>query len=364
VRKVLVLDIDDTLWGGVVGERGETGVDLGETYPGSGFVDFQLAVAELRRRGVVLALNSSNDAEHVLDIMRRHPAMVLRPDDFSASRINWQDKATNMVEIADELGLGLDSFVFVDNSESECARMRQAIPEVLTLQLPAEPSASGDWLRGLGVFDTLGFTDEDRMRADLYRGEAQRSRHREAIGSLDDYLASLQMVLTVEKVSAQSAARAADLTQRTNQFNMTTRRRTATEITGWIDNDQYDAYVFALSDRFGAQGIIGFAALHYDGSGTAEISDFMMSCRVLKRNVEQAMLATLLARARSRGARRIVADYVPTPRNAPFGAFYETSGLRRSAESPGATVRFEHVPGDAITPPPHVEVRQISVAVS
>lgn len=363
LRKVLVLDIDDTLWGGVLGERGEHGVALGETYPGSGFAGFQRAVAELKRRGVVLALNSANDADHVLDVLRRHPAMVLRVDDFAAHRINWQDKAANMVELADELGLGLDSFVFIDNSDAECARMRQALPEVLTFQLPSEPASYGPWLRALGVFDTLGFTDEDRTRAEMYRGEVQRSKHREAIGSLEDYLVSLKMTLTVERVTLQTVARAADLSQRTNQFNLTTRRRTASELAGWLNGDDHDAFVFALADRFGAQGIIGFAAVRYESGQTAEITDFMISCRALKRNVEHAMLAVVLEQAHRR-ANHVFADYVPTPRNAPFATFYPTSGLRRAGDSgvAGAT-RYEHAATEAIPRPSHIEVQQSALTI-
>jgi FkbH-like protein len=357
VRKVLVLDLDDTLWGGVLGEAGEHGLALGDTYPGSGFVKFQQAVAELRRRGVVLALNSSNDERDALDVIQRHPAMVLRQGDFAAWRINWNDKARNMTELADELNLGLDSFVFIDNSDAECARLRQALPEVMTLQLSGEPAGFADWLLQLGVFDALGYTEEDRKRADMYRGEVQRARHRDSIGSMDDYLASLEMVLSVERVSAQSLARAADLTQRTNQFNMTTRRRTAAEIEQWLAGTDHDALVFSLQDRFGAQGIIGFAALRHDGAA-AEITDFLISCRVLKRTVEFAMLGAVVAHARERGATRVIAEYRKSARNAPFGDFYASAGMRQY-EGDETVVRYELE--SALPMPPHVAIRKPSV---
>lgn len=335
-RKVLVLDLDDTLWGGVLGERGEHAIDLGGTHPGSGFVDFQHAIAELRRRGVILALNSSNDVDEVLGVMRRHEAMVLRPDDFSAMRVNWQDKAENMVALADELNLGLDSFVFIDNSDTECARLRDALPEVLTCQLTGDPSGYGPWLRQSGLFDSLGYSDEDRQRGEMYRDEVKREQHRQSIGSLDEFLESLQMELTAEHVGDATVARAADLTQRTNQFNMTTERRTADEIRGWREARDRVALVFSLKDRFGAQGIIAFAAMQITG-GRAVITDLLVSCRVLKRHVEDAILAVLTEHAAARGAEQIVACVRPTRRNAPFIDFYPSRGFSASDDAAPAS---------------------------
>lgn len=327
VRKVLVLDLDDTLWGGVLGERGEHGIELGPTRPGNGFVGFQRAIAELHRRGVILAINSSNDAEHALSVIDRHPSMVLRAADFLAHRINWSDKAANMVAIADELNLGLDSFVFIDNSDAECARIRQALPDVLTCQLAGDPSGYGPWLRQSGLFDSLGFTEEDRQRTQLYRDESRRTQHRESMASLDEYLRSLEMVLIVEPVGAATVDRAADLSQRTNQFNMTTRRRTAQELSALCASAGYHGYVFRLSDRFGAQGIIAFAAWQPGPSNDALITDLLISCRVLKRNVETAILSVLAELARSAGAGTLAGEFRPTQRNRAFAAFFEAHGF-------------------------------------
>lgn len=331
VRKVLVLDLDDTLWGGVLGERGEHGIELGVTYPGSAFVEFQHAIAELRRRGVVLALNSSNDEAEAIRVIDTHPAMVLRMEAFAAHRINWQDKAANIQALADELNLGLESFVFVDNSEAECARLRQALPEVLTLHLAGEPAGYAQWLRMTGVFDSLSYNDEDRQRAALYRGQAARTQHRLAVGSLDEYLASLDMELRMEPVSPATVSRAADLTQRTNQFNMTTRRMTVDDVRAWRAAPGRDAYVFSLTDRFGPQGIVAFATL--DGLPGPEvwIRDLLVSCRVLKRGVEQAILGLLMSRAAS--ARTLFAEARPTPRNAPFIRFYLDAGFSPAGDA-------------------------------
>lgn len=325
VRKVLVLDLDDTLWGGVLGERGAEGIELGATYPGKGFVDFQHAIAELRRRGVVLALNSSNDEADTRRVIDSHPSMVLRMDAFSAHRINWHDKVENIQSLADELGLGLNSFVFIDNSEAECARMRQARPEVLTWQLTGDPAGYGQWLRMTGAFDSLSFNEEDRQRSAWYRGEAARTQHRQAVTSLEEYLVSLDMELRMERVSPSTLSRAADLTQRTNQFNMTTRRMTVDEVRDWNAMPGREAYVFSLTDRFGPQGIIAFATLEGLLGSEVFIRDLLVSCRVLKRGVEQAILGLLMARAG--GARTVTAEVQPTPRNAPFARFYLDAGF-------------------------------------
>lgn len=335
-RKLLVLDLDDILWGGVLGEVGPDGILLGPSYPGNAFVELQAAILELHRRGVVLALNSSNDADEALRLLDAHPSMLLRSEAFAAVRINWQDKAQNLVELSEELGLGLDACVFVDNSPSECARVRQALPEVLTLQLDGDPAGFAMRIRQLGVFDSLSYTAEDQRRGSFYRSEAQRGALRKTVASTDEYLASLGTELTVEAVGPPTAARAADLTQRTNQFNMTTRRRTRDEILTYIDSSQREAYVFSLNDRFGEQGVIGFATLEAGGDSELRIADFLVSCRVLKRRVETAMLTFLLERSRERGATHLVAEFRPTKRNAPFAGFYTSEGFapRGEAEHP------------------------------
>lgn len=354
IRKVLVLDLDDTLWGGILGEEGVDGVALGPSYPGNTFVEFQHAVAELQRRGVVLALNSSNEAEEALRAIDTHPAMVLRRSSFSAVQINWQDKAQNMRQLSADLGLGLESFVFIDDSAAECARIRQALPEVLTCQLHGELASRAQWLRTLGVFDSLTYSDEDRHRGAFYRGEAQRTQLREAAGSLDDYLASLEMVLTVEPVGASTVARASELTQRTNQFNMTTCRRTPDEIRTWVATEGREAYVCHLTDRFGPQGIVAYASLDGVGLPDIRIADLLISCRVLKRGVERAILALLVDRARQAGARMVIGVFNPTRRNAPFAEFYPEAGL--TPRSAGDGNEFAWPVDRDFQTPPHIRL--------
>ncbi|MGQ0732062.1 MAG: HAD-IIIC family phosphatase [Acidobacteriota bacterium] len=345
-RKLLVLDLDDTLWGGVLGEVGADQISLGPTYPGNAFVDLQKAVMDLQRRGVILALNSANDEGEAVRVMDSHPAMVLRSRAFAAVRINWQDKAQNLVELSEELGIALDACVFVDNSAAECARVRQALPEVLTVHLEGEPAGFAPRIRQLGVFDTLSYTAEDRQRTSFYRSEAQRGALRRSVSSLDDYLASLESELTIEPVVPATAARAADLTQRTNQFNMTTRRRTKDELLSAVSLPGHEAYVFSLADRFGDHGIIGVMTFEPADEGAVRIADFLVSCRVLKRRIEVEMLRFAISRAHQRGASRVIGEYRPTRRNLPFADFYTANGFQPLVQ--GADERTFVAPTNAV----------------
>ena len=327
VRKVLVVDLDNTLWGGILGEDGIDGIQLGESYPGNTYVDLQKAILALHRRGVVLAINSKNNAEDVAEALERHPSMVLRPQHFAASRVNWQDKLINMTELSEELGLGIDSFVFVDDSDAECQRLRQALPEVLTIQLSGEPAARADVIRNLGVFDTLSYSEEDRERGTLYRREAQRAQLRKSMQSIEEFYASLEMELVIEPIDSGNIARAAELTQRTNQFNLTTRRFTPDELAALSASDTTEAYAFRLVDRFGDNGMIAVALLE-SSSDKMTIGSFLMSCRVLKRTVEDAVLAFVMERAASRGVQTIEGQYRPTKKNGLVADLYPEHGFK------------------------------------
>lgn len=347
-RKVLVVDLDDTLWGGVVGEDGAAGIQLGEGWKGHAFLALQRVVRELARRGVLLAINSKNNAEDAFEVIDRHPSMLLRRGDFAAMRINWQDKAANLVELSEELGLTLDSFVYVDDSAAECERIRQALPEVMTVQLTGDPATYADTLKGLGVFDSLSFGDEDRSRTALYRSESQRRDLQASMGSLDEFYASLEMVLTIEPMAAETLARAAELTQRTNQFNLTTRRFTPDELRGYLAQPGHEGFVFRLHDRFGDHGIIGMALTEMQGT-TMAIDALLLSCRVLQRTVEDSVLAFLCDRARAIGAQVVEGRFRPTRKNAPAAGLYEAHGFTRDGDRSGLQ-RFVRDAADALPP--------------
>ena len=340
VRKVLVLDLDNTLWGGIVGEDGPEGLQLGPTYPGSAYRDLQQVILQLHRRGVVLAINSHNNEADALEVLSGHAGMVLRPEHFAAIRINWQDKAANMMELSDELGLGVDSFVFLEDSDAQCERIRQALPEVLVVPQKGEVASRADVLAGLGVFDSLGYSEEDRQRGALYRTEAERSRLKRAAPSLEEYLRSLEMTLTVDPITPQNIARVADLTQRTNQFNLTTPRHSRDSLAAFLSGPDREGYAFRLADRFGDYGLIGTTLLDHDGD-TAVVDTLLMSCRVLKRSVEDAILGFLVSRARAGGRRRLRGLYRPTRKNGQVAEFFPARGFTETERREDETVVFE-----------------------
>lgn len=355
VRKVLVVDLDNTLWGGIVGEDGVDGIQLGQTYPGTAYADLQRAILQLHLRGVVLAINSHNNEEDVTEVLERHPNMVLQPQHFAATRINWQDKAANMLEIAEELGLGIESFVFLDDSLAQCERMRQALPEVLTIHQAGDLSGRVTLLDGLGVFDSLGFTDEDRARGGFYRTEAQRTRLKRTVQSVDDYLRSLEMELRIEPITTRNVGRVSDLTQRTNQFNFTTPRHTVDSLSAFLSHPGNEGYAFRLSDRFGDSGLIAAALLGVRGN-VAVIDAFLMSCRVLKRTVEDAILAFLCHRVANLGAARLRGLYRPTRKNIQVAEFYPSHGFEECGRHPDATIVFERAIAEAAVTPEWITV--------
>jgi FkbH-like protein len=336
-RKVAAVDLDGVLWGGVVGESGLQGIDLGEEGLGLAFQDFQRELLRLRDMGILLVLCSKNNPADAHEVFARHPAMVLRRQHITAERINWQDKATNLRELAGELNVGLDSFVFLDDSQIEREWVRQKLPEVAVPELPADPVDRPASLRAARYFQRIELTDADRGRAIVYEAERSRRDLAARTVSFEEFLASLQQRVAIEPVTDASLARAAQLCQRTNQFNMTTRRYTAAELEAMLDDSAIELYTLSVSDRFGDSGITGLAILRFAGAtgggdpGTAEIDTFLMSCRILGRRLEDTFLAFLAERAAIRGARFLRGRFEPTAKNAQAADFY----AERSFEAVG-----------------------------
>ena len=355
VRKVLVLDLDNTLWGGIVGEDGPDGIQVGGAYPGSAYRDLQQVILQLHHRGVVLAINSHNNEQDVAEVLGRHPGMVLQPGHFAATRINWQDKAANMLELADELGLGVESFVFLEDSEAQCERIRQALPEVLVVQQEGEVAARAALLAGLGVFDSLGFSEEDRARGGFYRTEAQRAQLKRSAPSLEGYLRSLEMRLLIEPIASSNLGRVADLTQRTNQFNLTTPRHSRDSLVAFLEHPGREGQAFRLADRFGDYGVIAVTLLDRDADAVV-IAAFLMSCRVLKRSVEDAILGFLINRALANGATRVRGLYRPSRKNGQVAGFYGAHGFGETARQVDGTVVFERAALGPVELPDWIQV--------
>ena len=332
-RKCVVLDLDNTLWGGVVGEEGWDAVRLGAEYPGAAFVAFQRALLELQQRGILLAVASKNEDADAAAVFARRREMVLRREDLAAWRVNWRDKATNICEIADELGLGLDALVFVDDDRTERAFVERMLPDVLVPDWPSEPASFVEALQAIPSLDALRITGEDRGRAELYRVEVRRQEHRRASSSVEDFLRSLELRAVISRVAPGTVARAAQLSQRTNQFNLTLRRYSESEIATLAGSPEHDVYLLSLGDRFGEVGRIAAAVVAYAGE-VARIEALLMSCRALGRGVETCLLAHLAAAARTRGATLLEGTYTPGPRNAQVADFYRRHGFAADPTSP------------------------------
>ncbi|MFV1986438.1 MAG: HAD-IIIC family phosphatase [Gemmatimonadota bacterium] len=327
-RKLIVLDLDDTLWGGLVGEDGWEGLRVGGHDPdGEAYADFQGALKALTNRGVLLALASKNQEAVALAAIERHPEMILRRDDFAAWRIDWNDKAQNIADIAAELNLGLDSVVFIDDSAAERARVREALPDVFVPEWPRSPSRYARELRALRCFDSQVLTEEDRSRATMYRARREQDEERANIGSIEEWLRTLQTEVEVERLDKASLGRAAQLLNKTNQMNLATRRLPEAGLWRWTEQPAHEFWTFRVSDRFGSHGLTGLLGVATDGE-TLDVVDFVMSCRVLGRNLERSMIAWAVGRARAVGCERIRAELLTTDRNRPCLDFLNASGLR------------------------------------
>ncbi len=337
-RKCLVVDLDNTLWGGIVGEAGADAVALGQTYPGSAYRQFQLAIRQLAHRGVLLAINSKNNPDDAREVLDGHPGMILRTSDFAAMRMNWQDKPSNMLEIAEELNLGTDSLVFVDDSPVERATMRQALPEVLTIEMPAHPIEFRQALLDCCAFERVTMTSEDRRRGRLYHEQRQRTHLAGSVRSVEEFLRTLEMDVAIAPIDERSFPRALDLLHKTNQFNLTTRRYGAAVLRDMMADATCGTFVLHAADRFGDNGIVGIAIVKTGGQ-EAVIDSLALSCRVIGRTLETAFLSFLADWARRRGIDRLEGEFVSTAKNAPAADFYQRHGFQRVSEAAG-TVRW------------------------
>lgn len=327
IKKCVVLDLDNTLWGGVVGEDGFDGLALGHTYPGNCFRDFQKELLRLYHRGILLAINSKNNPDEALRVIDEHPDMILRREHFAAMRINWVDKASNLRSIAQELNIGVDSMVFADDNPAECALVQQECPGCDVVLLPQKPYLLPAAAAAFPGVENIRVTDEDRRKGDLYRADAARRQEEDRFSNLDDFLQSLDLQVAIEPAASFSIPRIAQLTQKTNQWNMTTRRYTDAQIHAFAGDPSMGVFAVSARDRFGDHGIIGALILRFDRTACV-IDTFLLSCRVIGRGIEQAVIAFAAEAARARGIDRLVGEFVRTQKNAPAEGFYETIGFK------------------------------------
>jgi FkbH-like protein len=333
-RKCVVVDLDGTLWGGVVGEVGPEGIQLGPTVPGAEYVDFQQALLNLTKRGILLAICSKNNTDDVMPVLREHKHMVLREEHFSAIRINWRNKAENLAEIADELNIGLDTLVFLDDNPAERALVRQFLPEVLTVELPRDASQLRSTLEELTDFELLALTREDELRVDQYQANRRRQALERTSASLNAYLHSLEIKADIGRAGQHHVPRLVQMFNKTNQFNSTTRRYQTQEMSRFVTSSGHRVYVLEVADRFGEHGLVGAAIVRDEGE-TWYIDSFLLSCRVMGLSVETALLKRIYDGARAHNVQRLVGEFIATAKNGPTADFYGRHGFRLDGDVNG-----------------------------
>ncbi|MBQ9565464.1 MAG: HAD family hydrolase [Synergistaceae bacterium] len=332
-RKCLVLDLDGVLWGGVIGEDGLEGIALSASGIGGVYHDVQAIVKMLAKQGVLLAVCSKNNLEDAMLPFKRHPHALLREEDFATVRANWQPKPQNLAEIARELNIGLDSFVFIDDNPVEREAVRAAYPEMTVPEFPSDTSALPAFFREVADrnFTAPALSAEDAAKAMMYRAEAQRNAVRQSHASLDDYLASLSMRLDLHLLKEDEVPRAAQLCAKTNQFNLTTRRYDEAELRALMQDERWRLWIASLSDRYGDYGRIALVIAEVEGQGAA-IDTFLMSCRAMGRGVETEILSWVEELLATGGVGTLEGRYLPTPKNAPVKDFWRSMGYAQNGE--------------------------------
>jgi len=324
--KVVVADLDNTLWGGVVGEDGVSGIKVDREYPGIAWWNVQRALADIKRRGVLLAIASKNNRDDAMEAFRSHPGMLLSLADFAAERINWSDKPSNLREIAAELNVGLDSIAFLDDNPTERERVRKELPEVTVIDLPADPMGFAEALRRSPVLERLSVSAEDAERSRFYAEQRVRAAVLTSASNVEEFYRSLEQEVEIAPLTPATLARAAQLTQKTNQFNVTTRRYSEQRLVEIATRPGWAVHTVRVKDRFGDNGLVGVMITCTDGE-SCEIDSFLMSCRVISRTVETSMLAFLVEQSRARGLACIRGWFLPTAKNAPAGDLYRKHGF-------------------------------------
>lgn len=319
-KKCLVLDLDNTLWGGVLGEEGIEGIKIGGDYPGKAFLYWQEALLELSKSGVILTVCSKNNEQDVLDAWEKNPFIVLKKEHFAAYRINWTDKATNIKELAQELNIGLDSFVFVDDNPTERELIKQMLPMVEVPEFPAQPYELMPFFKQLveDYFKVYSVTDEDKKKTEQYKQNAARAQAQNAFADFDSFLESLDIQITIEAANEFNIQRIAQMTQKTNQFNLTTHRYTDADVRGFVEGG-WKVWCISVADKFGDNGITGAIMVKPDG----EIDTFLLSCRILGKGIEIAFVKKIFVMLAEAGIENLTAKYLPTAKNAQVKEFWE-----------------------------------------
>ena len=328
-KRCIVLDLDNTLWGGIVGEDGFEGIKLGDNSIGKAFVEFQKQILALHNRGIVLAINSKNNFEDAIKVIKEHPNMILREEHFGCLKINWKDKLTNFKEISTELNFGLENMVFFDDDPVNRELIRTSIPEVLVVDLPKDPSFFASTLMSINDFHVLKITNEDVKRGQMYVQQRQRSELKTQSNNLDDFLKQLEIKIRMKEADEFTIPRISQLTLKTNQFNLTTKRYQEEDIRNFSKNKNKIIGCAQVEDKFGDNGVTGAYIINKDNADEWTIDTFLLSCRVIGRGIEDGILDYIIKKAKESGVKKISGEFIPTKKNKPAEDFLSKFGFTK-----------------------------------
>ncbi len=334
-KKCIILDLDNTLWGGILGEAGTEGIELGNAYPGKAYSDVQEMLLQFKKHGVILAICSKNNETDVLEAWEKNPFIILKKDDFATYRINWNNKVTNILDIVNELNIGLDSVVFIDDNPSERELVANSLPEITVPELPKQPYSFIDFYTKIyrQYFQVYGLTEEDKNKTEQYRKRAEELKEQKAFSSFEDYLLNLGLVLTIKPADKFNIPRIAQMTQKTNQFNLTTRRYTEKDIYDFLSKN-YKIFSLSVKDKFGDYGITGVSIIEIKDK-QAYVDTLLLSCRILGKAIEKAFMSFLLNELFAGGIKTIAGEYMPTAKNMQTENFFEGLGFSLESSSNG-----------------------------
>jgi len=332
INKCLILDLDNTIWGGIIGDDGINNIQIGELGIGKAFSELQMWVKQLKERGIILAICSKNLEKIAQEPFINHPDMILHLDDISIFVVNWENKVDNIKYIQSVLNIGFDSMVFIDDNLFERNIIRKLIPEITVPELPEDPADYVSYLRSLNLFETVSYSDEDSDRTKKYQYEAKRIKFKTNFSSIDDYLKNLNMITEFAEFDDYHIPRIAQLSQRSNQFNLRTKRYTEQDIKKIRESNQYITRYFKLEDKFGEYGLIGIIILKKIDSDSVFIDTLIVSCRVLKRGIEEFIFNKIVELAASEGYNKIIGEYLPTPKNVLIKGIFKEFGFAKEED--------------------------------
>ncbi len=338
-KKCIVLDLDNTLWGGIVGEDGFNGIKLGPEPPGNAFMEFQRVLLSLHQRGIILAINSKNNFEDAIKVIKEHPYMVLKEEHFASMRINWKDKVSNMKELIQEINIGSDSLIFIDDDPVNRGFVKSIFPEILVVDISNDPSTYAATIENMIDFSVLKITQEDRNRGKMYFKQKMVSKLEESTPDLQTFLSQLNLKIIIKEVDEFTLPRVSQLILKTNQFNLTTKRYRETDIEKMIQDPNFIVGCAQVEDKFGDNGITGVFIIKKENEKEWRIDTFLMSCRIMGRDIEKGIMTYIVNTANEHKIEKIKADFLPTQKNKPIEDFLPNSEFKKEGKSWTYTIK-------------------------